>query len=329
MKHPVIDIPREELNDFRRNIFRGNYDDAVQAIENRKLNVNSIFEEKKQDTLLVTCMRGLKYGENIRLAEYLLEKGADPNKKDSSELNAFHYAVLSGNVELCELFLKYNVEVNAQDDDGYSAFFHFLRECYSKLSWKGIPLKKQCLAVIEEMLKQGADPDLKSRYDTCPREYLCPEIESVRRLFNKYDAMDIKKTVPQKQESPVPDMEYTDVAKFIWKEYVPKRGQSKTVQGEMLRAVEKLRDEAQRNGNINFNDNHKRLAGYVQDTLSASGLFDNETIKQIKADIKKISAKTRPYLEDDIYDRLCDRICEYHLHHGEPVPRDIDPELDI
>ena len=44
------------------------------------------------------------------------------------------------------------------------------------------------------------------------------------------------------------EKEYFEKAKFIWKNYVPKRGQSEFVQGELLRAIEKLRDKAQRSG---------------------------------------------------------------------------------
>ena len=43
-------------------------------------------------------------------------------------------------------------------------------------------------------------------------------------------------------------MLYFEEAKSIWQTYVPKSGQAETVQGELLRAVEKLRDEAIRNG---------------------------------------------------------------------------------
>jgi hypothetical protein len=38
--------------------------------------------------------------------------------------------------------------------------------------------------------------------------------------------------------------EYFKKAKSIWQSYVPKSGQSEFVQGELLRAIEKLRDEA-------------------------------------------------------------------------------------
>jgi hypothetical protein len=39
---------------------------------------------------------------------------------------------------------------------------------------------------------------------------------------------------------------YFEEARSLWQQYVPARGQAGTVQGELIRAVEKLRDEAQR-----------------------------------------------------------------------------------
>lgn len=47
-------------------------------------------------------------------------------------------------------------------------------------------------------------------------------------------------------------MDHFEEAKAIWHMFVPKSGQADRVQGELLRAVEKLRDEATRNGNINW-----------------------------------------------------------------------------
>jgi len=78
-------------------------------------------------------------------------------------------------------------------------------------------------------------------------------------------------------------MSYETEARTIWKTYVPPSGQAKTVQGELLRAVEKLRDEAQRNGNVNWDDGHKILARFVRTTLIDSGLFDAKQSKDIHA----------------------------------------------
>ena len=39
-------------------------------------------------------------------------------------------------------------------------------------------------------------------------------------------------------------MKYAEEAKQLWQTYVPKSGQADTVQGELIRAIEKLQDEA-------------------------------------------------------------------------------------
>lgn len=58
-------------------------------------------------------------------------------------------------------------------------------------------------------------------------------------------------------------MKYFEEAKEIWQKFVPESGQAETVQGELLRAVEKLRDEAIRNGNGNWDEGFEILLSYI------------------------------------------------------------------
>ncbi len=114
--------------------------------------------------------------------------------------------------------------------------------------------------------------------------------------------------------------QYFEKAKFIWQNYVPKSGQSDFVQGELLRAIEKLRDEAHRNGNINFNEKcHGILIEYLRAKLSDQKVFDKETIAQINQDLDRLSIEEQPYLSDDIFDRICDRIVDWNLYHGDDL----------
>ncbi len=122
--------------------------------------------------------------------------------------------------------------------------------------------------------------------------------------------------------------EYLETGKFIWKTYVPKSGQAETVQGELLRAIEKLADEAQRNGNINFNDHcHVILISFIRKHLNDDKLFDKTTIKQINQDLDMISIEDQPYTEDDLYDRLRDRIIDWYLNNKTPIPNSKNPSL--
>lgn len=120
-------------------------------------------------------------------------------------------------------------------------------------------------------------------------------------------------------------MKYFEEAKFIWKNYVPKSGQADTVQGELLRAIEKLRYEAQDNGNINWDDRFEMFCDYIWSTLSSWGQFNVEILTEIQNDLDRIRDYANPYVKDDLYDRVTDYIMEWYLENKEPISRDKDP----
>lgn len=119
----------------------------------------------------------------------------------------------------------------------------------------------------------------------------------------------------------VNDKNYLATAKVIWKKLVPKSGQTSTVQGELLRAIEKLRDEAQRNGNANFNKNcHGILVSFLRQKLVDQNLFDKEITKQLSDDLDRISKGSKPYLEFDLYERITNRIVDWYLMNPDQIP---------
>ncbi len=114
--------------------------------------------------------------------------------------------------------------------------------------------------------------------------------------------------------------DYLEKGKYIWQHFVPKSGQAEFVQGELLRAIEKLRDEALRNGNGNFNEKcHEILIQYLREKLTDKEIFDNKTIQQIKKDLKRLNIENQPYTDDDIYDRISNRIVDWYLYYGEQI----------
>ncbi|MCX2680100.1 hypothetical protein OOZ15_09135 [Galbibacter sp. EGI 63066] len=124
------------------------------------------------------------------------------------------------------------------------------------------------------------------------------------------------------------EKKYFEKAKFIWQNYVPESGQSKYVQGELLRAIEKLRDEAHRNGNINFNEKcHGILIDYLRKKLSDKKVFNQKTIEQINTDLDKLSIEDKPYSEDDIFDRISNRVVDWCMLYHEPISHEENDEL--
>ncbi|MGQ0441170.1 hypothetical protein ACT4UT_34075, partial [Bacillus sp. B-TM1] len=121
-------------------------------------------------------------------------------------------------------------------------------------------------------------------------------------------------------------MKYFEEAKNIWKNQVPKNGQSDTIEGELIRAVEKLRYEAQNNGNGNWDEGLERFCKYIWDILNDSKTFESNSLEEIKYDIKTLLDYENPYLEDDLYDRITDRVIEWSIAHNGPIRREKDPK---
>ena len=121
-------------------------------------------------------------------------------------------------------------------------------------------------------------------------------------------------------------MLYFEDAKRIWKTCVPKSGQANTVEGELLRAVEKLRDEATRNGNGNWDRGFQILLGYLEQRLLDASVYSAPTIDATKLALNRLHNYDQPYLEDDIYDALSDRVVEYFKYYGSS-PHTKNPEL--
>jgi len=111
-------------------------------------------------------------------------------------------------------------------------------------------------------------------------------------------------------------VQYLEDAKKIWQTFVPKSGQSETVQGELLRAVEKLRDEAIRNGNGNWDEGFEILLAYLESHLFDTAVYPPAAIARTRAALARLRDYDNPYLEDDLYDELGDRVVEYFKFHG-------------
>ena len=122
------------------------------------------------------------------------------------------------------------------------------------------------------------------------------------------------------------DMEHFQEAKAIWMQFIPKSGQAETVQGELLRAVEKLRDGAIRNGNVNWDQGFEILLAYLDGHLLDRAVFSPDAIRRTGAILARLRDHADPLLDDGPYDALSDRVVEYHRHHGSR-PHAVNPRL--
>ena len=136
------------------------------------------------------------------------------------------------------------------------------------------------------------------------------------------------------------EMRYFDVCSALWKSKVPESGQADTLCAELLREVEKLRSEAQDNGNLNWDSNFAFFCENLKQAFEGSKLFDVEKLCRLcklldyvkdcgeyacaynNGEIpEEIADPVRfAYVDDDLYDYLGDAVAEMLLSCHEDTP---------
>jgi hypothetical protein len=122
-----------------------------------------------------------------------------------------------------------------------------------------------------------------------------------------------------------------EVHERLWDELVPPSGQAPTVQGELVRCVGKLTDEAYRNGNINWapGSGHELMLNFIEVTLLADQTFEPDRQAGIRQDIEQIRDYKHPNVggHGTCYYNLTETVVDWCMQHPEPKPREVDPNL--
>ena len=259
----------------------------------------------------------LSYGfasedERLPLLKYLLDKGADPNIRCLRGYNCVHIAVQQEKYrKALDLFLDHHADVNIGDEDGSNIVYWAIQ---GWLLRKDAPTDRAAhLRILEKILARGANLDQENRFGMCARLWLegaAPDVKAVVARWEQAKPA-IQPSTTTQPVFPV-NLHYPEIAMKIWTELVPKTGIANTVHGELLQAVEKLRDNAQHNGISKNRRQQKRTARFIRDTLIDSKLFDAAEIERIRTTTGRLIRNSRPYTSDDIYDHLVDQVCIYY-----------------
>jgi len=110
----------------------------------------------------------------------------------------------------------------------------------------------------------------------------------------------------------------------LWQTLVPDSGQAPTVQGELIRAVGRLRDEAERNGNANWDEGYELFCDFIEITFQPMTLnpYDWERIEIILNRMRQPHIAYRSY---ELFDELSDYAVEWCKSRPEPIPKPHDP----
>jgi hypothetical protein len=119
--------------------------------------------------------------------------------------------------------------------------------------------------------------------------------------------------------------------KRLWEDLVPPQGQANTVQGELVRAAGKLKDEAFRNGNLNFGKNQKILCKFIRDNLKDPKVFSRDELEQIDKCVDRILDAEHPDISGPItcFHQLFEMTVRWCDAHPDLISRESDPALHI
>ena len=121
------------------------------------------------------------------------------------------------------------------------------------------------------------------------------------------------------------------------KELVPLMSQAVTIQGELLRCIDNLRDESLRNGNSNWDRANDEEIEFLSEILLDDKSFTPEVCNQLREDLQLIQqagqsghdypdASSRAYLADGaVFERVMYRVidwCDEHPDLEEVFPSD-------
>ena len=103
------------------------------------------------------------------------------------------------------------------------------------------------------------------------------------------------------------------------------------MQGEVIRAVGRLSDEAYRNGNYNFRKGHRMLCQYLRLKLRDPEVFSATEIQEIDQWIDRMLDAKNPDLSgaESCYYRLTEKAVQWCQAKPDPIPHKPNNALRI
>lgn len=145
-------------------------------------------------------------------------------------------------------------------------------------------------------------------------------------------------------------MKYFQLCQEIWQQWVPQRGQSQVLQGELLRQIEKLRYEGTKNQNANWCGDHRYFCDFLRDTLCQDEALSPQRREAVDAALVRLRSCGEvarryhlgeisdqeleedyngelAYPDSDLYDLVCDAVAKFYQAHPDPIPYQPLPDI--
>ena len=226
----------------------------------------------------------------LKFAQLFLKHSANPDHQDANGWTALHFAAQNLSLPAAQILLRAGAQVDLQDSDGNPPLWTAV---YNSQGAQGE------LELIKLLLDHGANPRQKSHgvgvLDLVGESEGIKEIEKCLKAAAGLHSPARRKRTARKVSAsgkpsrpPMDDYHWTDVYQLLWDTLVPPQGQARSVQGELIRCMGKLTDEAYRNGNINWDAGHRIMCRFVGRVLDDPSVFKPAERKKIRAAVAEI-----------------------------------------
>ncbi|MCI5057931.1 MAG: ankyrin repeat domain-containing protein, partial [Flavobacteriales bacterium] len=220
----------------------------------------------------------------VASAKLLINLGANVNLNPDG--TALHWAISNSNHEIVNMILEANADCSQVDSFGNDPLF--------KITMERWPNK---IEVVNKMLRLGANPHSKTKVGlsavALAERTNDSELLKIFAEFSNENAKDLSYQAPQRSkilQALTKEYNWKKVYNDLWEELVPPSGNASSVQGELLRCIGKLTDEAFRNGNMNWGDKERfiGLVDYLRSNL-LDGTFSDSENKILKTALKELT----------------------------------------
>ena len=181
--------------------------------------------------------------------------------------NSLHIAVQQEKLVRClDLFLDYGGDVNATDKNEATVAYWAIQS----FPWRTEGEQRHLhLQVIEKIALLGANLDSKNKFGVSPRDWLQRSPEDLQQLVSSCEKLNpVYKPVHTIQPDFPTNYKYPEIVNYIRTDLISVSGEAETLEGEMLRGLDILKDEAYRNGNVNYSKAHNAFAAFILDNFT-------------------------------------------------------------
>lgn len=226
------------------------------------------------------------------IVELLLDRGADINAH-RGQGTALHVALQNNHPAIADRLLAAGPDCSIVDEHGNQALLH------------AIFRRGMTHARVARILECGANPHSIGRGGQnaieMVKEMNDPALLAMLTAVDAEGATDHAWRRPAESAAlrdATPETSWKTLHAALWEELVPPSHAADTVQGELIRCIGNLTDEAYRNGNMNWGERQIDMIAMLR-TVLLDGTFTPEREAEVGALLTRLGHHRRPDLSGD------------------------------